>query len=286
MPFEATALILQDPTTPNALLFLGLLGLIVGFLSGLLGIGGGLQMVPGLILIPPALLGGDLVSIQAATGIAAVQALASSMSSTYVHIRNKAMKKRLVLLFGVPSVLGACGGAYFSATWSRSMILSILMVALTATLVLGLRKYLQVVFHKNVEEIHEFITDFNHLWQKWWLIVPFSTAIGGLAGIVGMGGAVFLVPFMTELLKMPVRQAMITGTGVVILTSLGTVLGKSQVHVVPWKLALGISAIAFVGGWLGAKAQGKLHNKHLRLLHLLLVTWAMIETLRKIFGSP
>jgi uncharacterized membrane protein YfcA len=286
MPFEATALILQDPTTPNALLFLGLLGLIVGFLSGLLGIGGGLQMVPGLILIPPALLGGDLVSIQAATGIAAVQALASSMSSTYVHIRNKAMKKRLVLLFGVPSVLGACGGAYFSATWSRSMILSILMVALTATLVLGLRKYLQVVFHKNVEEIHEFITDFNHLWQKWWLIVPFSTAIGGLAGIVGMGGAVFLVPFMTELLKMPVRQAMITGTGVVILTSLGTVLGKSQAHVVPWKLALGISAIAFVGGWLGAKAQGKLHNKHLRLLHLLLVTWAMIETLRKIFGSP
>jgi uncharacterized membrane protein YfcA len=286
MPFEATALVLQDPTTPNALLFLGLLGLIVGFLSGLLGIGGGLQMVPGLILIPPALLGGDLVSIQAATGIAAVQALASSMSSTYVHIRNKAMKKRLVLLFGVPSVLGACGGAYFSATWSRSMILSILMVALTATLVLGLRKYLQVVFHKNVQEIHEFITDFNHLWQKWWLIVPFSTALGALAGIVGMGGAVFLVPFMTELLKMPVRQAMITGTGVVILTSLGTVLGKSQAHVVPWKLALGISAIAFVGGWLGAKAQGKLHNKHLRLLHLLLVTWAMIETLRKIFGSP
>ena len=207
------------------------------------------------------------------------------MSSTYVHIRNKAMKKRLVLLFGVPSVLVACGGAYFSATWSRSMILSILMVALTATLVLGLRKYLQVVFHKNVQEIHEFITDFNHLWQKWWLIVPFSTAIGALAGIVGMGGAVFLVPFMTELLKMPVRQAMITGTGVVILTSLGTVLGKSQAHVVPWKLALGISAIAFVGGWLGAKAQGKLHNKHLRLLHLLLVTWAMIETLRKIFGS-
>ena len=284
MPFEATALVLQDPTTPNALLFLGLLGLIVGFLSGLLGIGGGLQMVPGLILIPPVLLGGDLVSVQAATGIAAVQALASSISSTYVHIRNKAMKKRLVLLFGVPSVLGACGGAYFSATWSRSLILSILMIALSATLALGVRKYLQVVFHKNVVERHDFITDFNHLWRKWGLIVPFSTAIGGLAGIVGMGGAVFLVPFMTEVLKMPVRQAIITGTGVVILTSLGTVVGKSQAHVVPWKLALGISAIAFVGGWLGAKAQAKLHNKHLRLLHLLLVTWAMIETLRKIFS--
>jgi uncharacterized membrane protein YfcA len=241
-------------------------------------------MVPGLILIPPVLLGGDLVSVQAATGIAAVQALASSISSTYVHIRNKAMKKRLVLLFGVPSVLGACGGAYFSATWSRSLILSILMIALSATLALGVRKYLQVVFHKNVVERHDFITDFNHLWRKWGLIVPFSTAIGGLAGIVGMGGAVFLVPFMTEVLKMPVRQAIITGTGVVILTSLGTVVGKSQAHVVPWKLALGISAIAFVGGWLGAKAQAKLHNKHLRLLHLLLVTWAMIETLRKIFS--
>ena len=168
MPFEASALVLQDPTTSNALVFLGLLGLIVGFLSGLLGIGGGLQMVPGLILIPPILLGGDLVSIQAATGIAAVQALASSISSTYVHLSNKVMKKRLVLLFGVPSVLGACVGSYFSATWSRSLILGILVIALTATLALGVRKYLQVAFHKNVEEIHEFITDFNLLWQKWW----------------------------------------------------------------------------------------------------------------------
>ncbi len=279
---EVNALVLQDPTTPPVLLFLALLGLIVGYLSGLLGIGGGLQMVPGLILIPPVLLGGDLVSASSATGIAAVQALASSSSSTYVHLKNKVMKKRFVMLFGVPSVLGGYIGSYLSASWSRTVILSILVLALTATLILGIRKYVMMLTNKQVQEVQDFIEDWDTLWGKRGMIIPYSLAIGGLSGIVGMGGAVFFVPFMTELLKMPVRQAMITGTGVVILTSLGTVIGKWQADVIPWALAIGISAIAFFGGWLGAKSQAKLKNKHLRLLHLLLVTWAMIETLRKI----
>lgn len=282
MLFHTTPLILQDPTTPPVLLFLGVLGVLVGFLSGLLGIGGGLQMVPALILIPPVLLGGDLVTMQAATGIAAVQALASSLSSTAVHIRHKVMKKRFVLLFGLPAVLGGYLGSFFSASWSKALILNILMLALTATLFLGLRKYFKVLFDQNTSEINDFVTDWQALWQKKRWILPYSLVIGGLAGIVGMGGAVFFVPFMTEFLKMPVRQAMITGTGVVILTSLGTVVGKSQTHVIPWDLAIGISILAFVGGWIGAKVQAKVHNKHLRLLHLALVTWAVVETIRKL----
>gem|GEM_PF-4044887 len=277
-------LVLMSPLPPEALLFLGILGLGVGFLSGLLGIGGGLQMVPGLILIAPYFLGGEVVTVAAATGIAAVQALASSTSSTAIHLKNGVMKKRFVFLFGVPAIIGGYLGSYFSADWPRQWLLMILLVALSATLILGARKYINTLMGKKpTAEISEFVTDWLQLWSKRFIIVPYALFIGAIAGVVGMGGAVFFVPFMTEVLKLPVRQAIITATGVVIMTSIGSVLGKAQAGIIPWEMALGISAIAFVGGAIGAIVQAKVHNKHLRLLHIGLVGWALFETARKLF---
>jgi uncharacterized protein len=276
-------LVLMTPLPIDALWFLGALGLGVGFLSGLLGIGGGLQMVPGLILLAPYLLDGDLVTAQAATGIAAVQALASSSSSSLVHLKNGLMSKRIVLLFGVPSVLGGYGGSYLSASWPTSWILGIMLIALSATFLLGIKKYIQTVFLKKVAEETAFITDWPHIQKHRGLIVLASLVIGGVAGIVGMGGAVFFVPFMNEALKFPVRQAIITATGIVIMTSIGTLIGKAQTGVIPWDVALGVSAVAFVGGALGAMVQSKVKNKHLRVLHLGLILWAIIESIRKLF---
>lgn len=279
MPMDS-ALILMNPYTPETIAFWAILALVVGFLSGLLGIGGGLQMVPGLVLIAPYFIGGALVSAKAATGIAAVQALASSISSTTVHVQNKTMNFRLVLMFGIPAILGGYVGSFLSAFWSQHLILLVLIIALGGTLVLGLRKYIKTLM--GTPEPEAFIHEWQTLKKSMPLVLPYAMFIGALAGIIGMGGAVFYVPFMTEVIKLPVRQAIINATGVVILTSLGSVLGKGQAGIIPWKLALLISAIAFVGGWLGAKVQSRVKNKHLRLLHLGLVVWAMVEAIRKL----
>jgi uncharacterized protein len=279
-PEAVSALLLTNPYTPEATAFWSLLALAVGFLSGLLGIGGGLQMVPGLVFLAPYVLGEPLVSAKAATGIAAVQALASSFSSTLVHLKNGVMKRRLVLLFGIPAILGGYVGSFFSAFWNPDIILGILAFALAITLFLGIRKYIKTL--RSISEPETFISEWNVLKAKWLWILPFSTLIGGLAGIIGMGGAVFYVPFMTEIVGLPVRQAIITGTGIVILTSLGSVLGKAQAGIVPWELSLYISAIAFLGGWLGARVQARVQNTHLRVLHLALVFWAVVEAFRKL----
>lgn len=50
------------------LLFLWVAGSIVGFFSGLLGIGGGILMFPLLYYVPP-ILGLDLISIKSITGL-------------------------------------------------------------------------------------------------------------------------------------------------------------------------------------------------------------------------
>jgi uncharacterized protein len=282
MPVDAS-LVLINPYTSQTIPFWVGLGLIVGFLSGLLGIGGGLQMVPGLVLIAPYFIGGPLVTAKAATGIAAVQAFASAISSTAVHVQNKTMKLRLVLMFGIPAIVGGYVGSSLSAMWSQRMILLILIIALAATLVLGVRKYIKTLM--GTPEPETFIQEWDTLKKSIPIAAPYALFIGALAGIIGMGGAVFYVPFMTEIMKLPVRQAIINATGVVILTSLGSVIGKGQAGIIPWKLALLISAIAFVGGWLGAKVQSRVKNKHLRLLHLGLVVWAMIETIRKLMAA-
>ena len=68
------------------LLLIGALGLVTGFLSGLLGIGGGIIMAPLLLFIPP-LFGIKPLSMQVVAGLTIVQGLVACVSGALTHRR-------------------------------------------------------------------------------------------------------------------------------------------------------------------------------------------------------
>jgi uncharacterized membrane protein YfcA len=75
---------------------IGILGLISGFLSGLLGIGGGIVMAPLLLYMPP-LFGMETLTMQAVAGLTIVQGLLGCMAGLFIHKKFDFVSKELSL---------------------------------------------------------------------------------------------------------------------------------------------------------------------------------------------
>src|ERR1700716_2437055 len=88
-------------------------GLVASFLSGLLGIGGGLVLTP-LLLYFPQLVGGAAIPVKIVTGLTIVQAISGSALGALRHRAYGNVSSRLVWLMGPPSAVGSLiGGVVF-----------------------------------------------------------------------------------------------------------------------------------------------------------------------------
>lgn len=282
MPIDPHLLLIST-YTPEIIVFMAFSGLIVGFLSGFVGVAGGMFTVSALVLLSPWVLGMDIITVQAATGVAAVQGLASTVAGSLAHFKNKALNIGFLWYFGLPSIVGSYVGTQWSAHWSRHTILMIMASLLALALYLGFKKF--QAMGKPAFQSPDPLTSIDQFKWPHWIIQLISVAIGVLSGILGIGGAVLLVPLMSDGQGMPVRQAIITATGSVVLTSVGTLVGKAQAGLIPWEFSIIVSLLAFVGGWIGARTQGKVTNRQLRMCHLGLMLVMLLETIRKLYFS-
>ncbi len=93
-----------------ALFFISLVG---GFLSGLLGLGGAVIMIPLMLTVPP-LFGLDRLEMKTVAGLSMVQVLASAVSGIIIHKKNNFVHTGILVRIGV--AMGICSliGSYAS----------------------------------------------------------------------------------------------------------------------------------------------------------------------------
>ena len=104
-----------------------LAGLVASFLSGLLGIGGGLVLTPLLLYLPPVL-GGTAIPVKIITGLTIVQAISGSMLGALRHRTYGNVSSRLVWLMGPPAAVASLVGAFVSRDTPDSIILLVFAV--------------------------------------------------------------------------------------------------------------------------------------------------------------
>ncbi len=254
--------------------YLSLLGAFIGFISGLLGIGGGVLTVPALLTLPP-LWGEAAYSIQMATGISMVQSFAGSFSGLWVHAR-KGMLRFSILL---PLITGSLCGGFLGGVFS-SVIPTLglyLLFAGTLVLVLGISLFQQIVHLPTSED---FTTTSPLGFGRGFLI---GGGISFLAANTGIGGAAILMPILIYLQKIPTRVAIATGAGFVVLTALSAILGKWLTHLLPLQDALWLSLGALVGGMLGGLCS---HRFSPTLLQRLLIVFIVLALVRTLYAIP
>ncbi|MEO5621771.1 MAG: sulfite exporter TauE/SafE family protein [Cypionkella sp.] len=264
----------------NAFLLLGLGG-IVGFLSGMFGVGGGFLITPLLLFIgvPPG--------VAVATG--ANQVVASSISGMLVQMKRKGVDFRMGLVLLVGGFAGSFIGVQVFA-WMTALGQIDLFVQLSYVLFLGLIGGMMFV-----ESLRSLIRNRRqgvsgpvrrahiHTWvhglplkmkfraSGLYISVLPPLAIGALVGflsaIMGVGGGFILVPAMIYLLGVPTR--VVVGTSlfqIIFTTSFTTIMHAVNSQTVDMLLALLLIVGGVIGAQIGAQISVRLQAEQLRIL--------------------
>lgn len=81
--------------------------------------------------------------------------------------------------------------------------------------------------------------------------------IGGMAGLLGIGGGVFIVPLLIYVLKTPTKIAAASSTFIVCFSSLTGFMGYVSITEINWMFLLPAAMAAFAGGQAGARIMSK-----------------------------
>jgi len=244
-------------------------GLVMGFLSGLLGIGGGTVIVPTLFYI-------FHLTMKQAIGTSLFIILFASLSGFIAHRRAKQVNLKLGLTLGIAGMAGAVVGGF-----STSIISDLWLKILFGILLLFCA--IQMLLKREGNKKSENNRDGEHSLH---FSFPKSIAIGlgagYLSGLLGVGGAFVMIPAMHIILKVPMKIAIGTSLVAVFLnatSATGCYLWKKEVAI---SLGLVIAVTSIIGAQFGARATPHFSADKLRKLFawflvvigiLMLVRW-------------
>jgi uncharacterized membrane protein YfcA len=165
----------------SLILILLLLGSLAGLLAGLLGIGGGLVIVPAMswFLVDQGVPTDSAISISVATSLASM--LLTSASAVLFHARRRVIAGEVIIRLAPSVAIGAVAGALL-AVWLGGERLALLFAVIVA--LIGLRMLLAI------EDPARTRAPFP---RAWWSIGPL---IGAVSAMIGIGGGSFNVPYL------------------------------------------------------------------------------------------
>jgi len=157
-----------------------LIGLIAGLLSGLLGLGGGAIMVPALVFlfkyqgIPTA----DIMHLAIATSLGAM--MFTTGMATWSHHKRKAVNWSLLKIFLPGTIWGAMigvGVGRYISTHRLSQLFALVTIIIGIYMIL----FTKEKKHTNIRPLPI-------------ILFIFALLVGNLAGMIGIGGGIILIP--------------------------------------------------------------------------------------------
>jgi uncharacterized membrane protein YfcA len=282
-------------------LLLGL-GLVVGFLSGLFGVGGGFLLTPLLMMIgiPP--------TVAAASD--ANQIVAASSSGTFAHWRlgNVDFKIGLILIAGgiVGGTLGVQLIKVLRATGNADFVIKIAYVIMLS--IVGFYMFQESFKSLRPRKVREAglrtkeKSWFSECCDRLPLKVEFrksgitlsifmpvilGTLVGVLSAMMGVGGGFIMVPVMVYMLRMPMHVVVGTSLFQVLFTCINVTFMQSYYnHTVDLLLALFLLVGSTTGAQIGARVSSRLKADQLKIILASIVIIVMVQMAVSLLVHP
>lgn len=239
----------------TTLIAAALLGVLIGILSGLLGVGGGTIMVPMYRLAFG-------MSAMASTATSLFTIIPTSISGVITHVRNKTCVPKLGIAMGLG---GACTSplgvwlASISPSWA---------VMVAAAIVIGCSAY-NMMHGRGASASRD-----DTLAPLLCIITPkqlaTGVAIGLVAGVasgyVGLGGGFLMVPLMLAWVGMPMKLASGTSLIGIMLLAIPGAISQGLLGNIDYLVGIATAVGTVPGAFIGARFVSRVPERTLRIL--------------------
>lgn len=178
------------------LILYAIIGIFAGFIGGLLGVGGGLVVVPALIFMFQYLDFPLTYAMQVAVGTSLGAMVFTAASSAWAHYTQKGVYWHLFRVLAPGIILGAILGAVIAdyiSTASLKMIFGVFAILIG----------IYFLFSQEFKESRTKLAPHLILW------IIIGVIIGSISSILGIGGGIMTVPILTAF-GVPIRNAIST----------------------------------------------------------------------------
>ncbi len=245
-----------------------------GIGGAILGLGGGVIIVPALTLLLN-------LPIRFAIGASIVAVIATSSGTASAYIRDRLTNLRIGIALEVMTTMGALSGAliagYVSPRWLY--IIFGLLLAYSAVALLGRLKIElpgEVPYDPLASRLRFAGVYYDQALRQ---RVPYIAtgvapagvmmyAAGIFSGLLGIGSGLFKVLAMDIAMRLPMKVSTSTSNfmvGVTAAASAGVYFSRGDIHpIIAAPVALGV----LLGAWIGARVMGQLRNTTIRKLFI------------------
>jgi len=248
-------------------LLLFVTGAATGFLGSMLGLGGGVFLVPLLTLA----LG---VPIRVAIAASLISVMATAVASASVNLDRGLVNMRLGLLLEVATASGALLGGLVAAHLTQRQLFIIFAVTMASMgLVMALRsgrRNVIVDLSADVGALGGRLQEGEAVYAYRVRRLPIgmfaSLVAGAVSGLLGLGGGIVKVPILNTFCGIPIRVAAATSTFMIGITTAASAFlyyGRGEV-VLPLTAAVALGALP--GSLVGARISDRVATRSLKML--------------------
>ena len=236
-----------------------LIGIITGFFSGFLGVGGGTILVPMLLFLG--------FELKEAIGISVTQMMMSSIYGSYLNYKKGLLK----IKNGLSLALGGAIGASFSGFIVKHTSKEVLGAIFLTLVLIAIIRFFITVKEPNTEPLID-----N---KKLFFIGMF---VGAIAISVGVGGAILITPILVGFLKYKLKTTVSLSLFFVVFSSISGFISQSLAGHINYIEGFSIGFSSLIGTYFGTKLYHKIDtkiHKKILLIWYIFIFFAMIYKL-------
>jgi uncharacterized membrane protein YfcA len=260
---------------------------VAGVLGSLLGLGGGIIVIPVLTLLLH-------VNMRYAIGASIVSVIATSSGAAAAYVREGMTNLRVAMLLEIGTTTGALSGAFLAGYISVRWLYVIFGLIMGYSAIMMFRKRHEVAqgevpadalsdrlrLHGHYYD-EALSRDITYRVTRAPLGIALMYVAGVVSGLLGIGSGALKVPAMDLGMRLPIKVSTATSNfmiGVTAAASAGVYFARGDID--PF-VAAPVAAGVLLGATAGSKLLPRLHGKVIRIIFVIVLLWISIEMLLK-----